>query len=261
MVSFDEIIPPGKEGKVSAKVKTTGYKNQLTRTVTLQTNDPLQSSYVLKIKMNIKSVLFIQPADRVSWNAQVHRTDKKLFFISSADDPDFEVTEVLTRRKDMQTTVTKAPEGKCTSQPCYQLTVTFTPDKATNRYNERLTVSTNSKREPQTFISLYGRIGGNINYMPNRLTLNSQKSSNNGLVSATINLTGANGKLEIIDVSTNDPRLKTTLHTVEKNTSYVLTAIWNSPDMLEKKLNPSITITTNDNAQKNITIPVLIYRK
>ena len=261
MASFDKVIPPGKEGKIAVKVKTQGYKNTLTRSIAVETNDPAQQKIALKVKMNIKRAVLIEPQERLTWNARVNASETKSFFISSENDPEFAVTAVQGRRQDVKTTFIKVADDKCKNAPCYEVKATFSPDKVSNRYNERLTIKTTSKREPETFITLSGRIDGNIIYNPTRLNLQSDDSLNNGLASASVNLTTTADPFVITAVSTDDLRLKTVLHPLEEHQSYVLTVIWDGGGMLETNVNSAVTISTNDSTQQQISIPVAIHKR
>jgi hypothetical protein len=53
VASFDEAIPPGQAGKVTASVRTDGLAGVVNKVVTVQTNDPARPTFTLTLKATI----------------------------------------------------------------------------------------------------------------------------------------------------------------------------------------------------------------
>jgi hypothetical protein len=61
-VSFDKVIAPGEEGKVKVKVITKGYGgNRYSKSIHVDTNDPIHADIELKISGDIKTFAAIIP--------------------------------------------------------------------------------------------------------------------------------------------------------------------------------------------------------
>jgi len=61
VASFDQAIPPGKVGKVSASVRTENYRGQVEKTITVTTDDPTKSVVTLRIKANVVGSIVMLP--------------------------------------------------------------------------------------------------------------------------------------------------------------------------------------------------------
>ncbi len=61
MASFDEAIPPGQVGKVTAAVKTENYRGQVEKSITVTTDDPTKSTVQLRIKANVVGSVVVLP--------------------------------------------------------------------------------------------------------------------------------------------------------------------------------------------------------
>lgn len=62
MASYDEAIPPGKVGKVTAQLKTEHYRGPVEKTITVTSSDPQNPSLTLHLKANVVGSVEILPA-------------------------------------------------------------------------------------------------------------------------------------------------------------------------------------------------------
>ncbi len=62
MASFDEVIPPGQAGKVSAAMRTDGLSGQVSKIVTVTTDDPGRPTFNLTLRATIVASVDILPA-------------------------------------------------------------------------------------------------------------------------------------------------------------------------------------------------------
>ncbi len=260
MTSFDEVILPGQEGTVSVNVRTAGYRGRLTRSIALETNDRTQAKASLHIKMEIKTVLIIEPSYQLSWDAKLNETSKKTFVIRSEVEPDFDIVKIEPRRDDFSVSYTKLPAEQCQGGACYELTVTFQPKDVMTRYTERIAIHTTSVREPVTQLTLFGRVDGNVLYFPYTLNLSSNAAVNFGQVSTTVHFNRPEGGLNIVGANSDNPHIKTFLFPLVPEESYVLTIVWTGAEMQEKLIRGNITIKTNAKVQEEITLPYSVRK-
>jgi hypothetical protein len=62
VASFDEAIPPGQAGKVTASVRTDGLAGSVSKVVTVQTNDPARTTFPLTLKATIVASVNFYPS-------------------------------------------------------------------------------------------------------------------------------------------------------------------------------------------------------
>lgn len=61
MASYDEVIPPGQAGKVTAQLKTENYRGTVEKLITVTTNDPANASLTLRLKATIVGSVEVLP--------------------------------------------------------------------------------------------------------------------------------------------------------------------------------------------------------
>lgn len=209
--------------------------------------------------MSVKTSIIIEPSYQIGWDAKINETSQKRFIIRSNVEPGIELIKVEPRRSEFSATYTKLPAEQCKGASCYELSITFQPRTVVSRYTERIAITTTSKREPTTYLTIFGRVDGNIVYEPHKLNLQSQASRNFGQASATVHLNKLEGGLEIVDVTTDNPALKAFLSPLEAGKSYVLTVVWGGEKIDGKRVRGNIMIKTNDPLQAELSIPYSVH--
>jgi hypothetical protein len=61
VAEFDQVIPPGGEGRVTIKVSTGGYRGPKQWNAEVYTNDPRWKEFILTVKAYVKPVLTVKP--------------------------------------------------------------------------------------------------------------------------------------------------------------------------------------------------------
>ena len=62
MASFDRIIPPGGEGKITLSVDTKRYNGNIRKTATVYTNDPEKAGLTLGIRAFVRAPISLKPS-------------------------------------------------------------------------------------------------------------------------------------------------------------------------------------------------------
>ena len=70
MTEFDKVIRPGGVGKVTASIHTINLKGDVTKSVTVTTNDPANKSFVLQIKAKVLVPIDVQPSEMVAFDGK-----------------------------------------------------------------------------------------------------------------------------------------------------------------------------------------------
>ncbi|RMG48474.1 MAG: hypothetical protein D6718_01690 [Acidobacteria bacterium] len=66
MAEFDSVIPPGGQGKVVAKVHTKGQQGRRTKTISVQTDDPVRPNVTLRLSFEARPAVAVYPAPTVN---------------------------------------------------------------------------------------------------------------------------------------------------------------------------------------------------
>ncbi len=61
MASYDKVIPPGGEGRITLKVNTKGYQGKISKGARVYTNDPKKAFFVLRLTAFVKVPIHVSP--------------------------------------------------------------------------------------------------------------------------------------------------------------------------------------------------------
>ena len=156
-VSYDKEIPPGGKGTVSVEVNTQGYGGRrLWKRVLVQTNDPENPKFYLKIGGNVEEFVDIEPR-KVELVGHLGKVLKEQVTIIPVKAYPFKIVEISAGGgKNIQL---ELEEVKTSGETKYLLTV-FNLRKETGQYHDMIYLKTDSEIRPEILINVYGRIKG-----------------------------------------------------------------------------------------------------
>ena len=182
MASFDEVVPPGKAGKLKASVHTQNYRGAIVKSITVSHDDPSQPAIVLTVKANVVGSVDILPypalalAPRLKGFGSPARllvrkdpTETGILAVSdvSASAPWLEVAARVV------TAVEPAVEGLPQAQPGdVALSVQVTGVPPTGIHAETVTFKTGLTREPNVSIPVHVTVRAAVMVQPRDLILN-----------------------------------------------------------------------------------------
>lgn len=173
VANFDKVIKPGETGKVGAHVDTTAFAGPISKTITLQTNDPNTPSAQLTIHAVVKPFVEAYPAGFVRYNLLQGDTATQSVVIYSEEDEPFQVTGIDVPGDYVKANFTKIENeadrvkaGK-PGQTQYKVDITFGgPTVQLGPIAERIKIKTNSKHQPEYPVSLTGVIRPTYSVQP-----------------------------------------------------------------------------------------------
>ncbi len=166
VADFDKVIKPGDTGKVNAHVDTTNFAGPIAKGVTVETNDPNTPTSQLTIHAIVKPYVEAYPAGFVRFNMlQGDAETQSLVFYSEEEDP-FQILKVevpgdyvKATFKKIENDADKAQGVGRAGQNQYKLDITVGgPDAKIGPLADKVHIVTNSKHQPEYFVSLSGVI-------------------------------------------------------------------------------------------------------
>jgi hypothetical protein len=149
-------IPPGGEGKIKVKVSTRGRKGNLQKTVVVQSNDPKQPRYALKIKGIVEVIAAFEP-DRLNLkNIAKGETVTRTVKISGREADKLKITELVSSKPEELTAELVTEEGKPAAK------ITFKAGDKAGRLSARVTGKTNLKNPKEIFLYVYGQVSDDL---------------------------------------------------------------------------------------------------
>lgn len=163
VADFDKVIKPGQIGKVTAHVDTTTFAGPIAKAVTLETNDPSAPSAQVTIHAVVKPYVEAYPAGFVRFNMLQGDTEKQTVTLYSEEKDPFEIVKIESPSEWIKVVQTKnegadiVPNVGRTGQSQYRFDITVGgPDAKVGPLAEKIHVITNSKNQPDYYVSVTG---------------------------------------------------------------------------------------------------------
>jgi hypothetical protein len=164
VADFDKVIKPGETGKVTAHVDTTAFAGPISKSVTLETNDPNTPTAQLTLHAIVKPYVEAYPAGFVRFNLLQGDADTQTVTLYSEEDEPFEIKSIevpgdyvkasfskIDKKEDLAPNVGKAGQNQ------YRVNITVGgPDAKIGPLADKVRVFTTSKHQPEYSISISG---------------------------------------------------------------------------------------------------------
>ena len=168
-------IPPGKTAPIEVTWETRDW-NAFAQTVTLGTNDPEKSVVTLMVRGKILPPVAVEPSSTVSFpnaaNEQTHRASVRIL---SPDQAGLKITKIINSKPNLIITETKpmTPEElkPLNVKSGYHLDIQVKPGLPLGPFKEELVVQTDNPTNPETKITIAGKITGPISVFPEKLDM------------------------------------------------------------------------------------------
>ncbi len=144
MASFDKVISPGQEGKITLSVKTKNMSGKFAKSATITSNDPKQSSLRIKLKGEVKNYISVKPSPRVYLTGYEGDTlTKSLKIINNADSP----LKITNLKSDIDNKISYELKSVVDGKE-YELMVK-TMEGLDGRSRGKITLTTNNEKKPK----------------------------------------------------------------------------------------------------------------
>lgn len=162
---WTKIIPPGGTGKVTLKVDTARFKGPISKTATVQTNDPELATYRLTVNANVMTYIDVLPTDTASFRHYRGEEKKEKITIHSNEKDPLQIKEVKVEGDAIKYALAKSTDG--TND--HELSIWLDPKAPIGTVNGKLTLLTSSPKEPEVVVNVRGTVLGQISVSPSSL--------------------------------------------------------------------------------------------
>lgn len=144
MASFDKVIPPGQEGKITLSVKTQNMSSgKFSKSASINCNDPKHPKLKIRLKGEIKNYISVKPSSRIYLAGTEGDIISKSVKIIQHEDSPLKITQIESDIDDkINYELKSVVEGKE-----YELMVK-TQKGLQGRSRGKITLTTNSKKKP-----------------------------------------------------------------------------------------------------------------
>jgi hypothetical protein len=230
VAKFDKVISPGREGKIELAVGGDKVHGEFTKSATVDSNDPDHPHMTLTVTGKEIPYVDVEPEGTVYLHGRFgEAVEQDLTVKSNEKDLDLKVTGV---RSNIDDKITYAVEPS--AEPgAYTLKVFKNPKLPSLSTYGTITVSTNSKRAPETAVQVHVMTKGSITLSPTILNYGAVKfTDNNGPgtpETKAITVTKTAGGFKITDVSINNDSYKAVVDPVMPGQQYRIQVTFTPP--------------------------------
>jgi hypothetical protein len=266
VADFDKVIKPGETGKVTAHVDTAAFAGPIAKTVTLETNDPTTPTSQLTIHAVVKPYVEAFPAGFVRFNLLQGDADSQTVTLYSEEDEPFQVTKIETPGDWVKATfdkvtsdADKAPNVGRPGQDQYKVKITVGgPDAKIGPLADKVHIITNSKHQPDYYISISGVVRPTFRVEPSALNFGEVTPAD---VAATrmVMLHSNNLKTPeafvVSKAESSVPAVVTSVKPGANKGEYEVT-LQIAKDAKPGDVDGTVTIYTNDKVNPVVTVPM-----
>ncbi|MCE5315196.1 MAG: DUF1573 domain-containing protein [Armatimonadota bacterium] len=149
-------ITPGNSAAIEAIFNTAGYPGNISKTVTVITNDPAHSSVVLKITGEVVPIAEIQPQRRLNLgNVKPGAIVLKDIVVVPKIEQRFRLVKVKSLGKRVTMLAFDKSKNKAGN---YKLKIRFMAGSVLGRFNEQISIMTDLPGNPVIKCSVYGNV-------------------------------------------------------------------------------------------------------
>lgn len=266
VADFDKVIKPGETGKVTAHVDTTNFAGPIAKSVTVETNDPNNPTSQLTIHAIVKPYVEAYPAGFVRYNMLQGDTETQSVTFYSEEEEPFEITKievpgdyVKATLKKLESESDKVPNVGRPGQSQYKVDITVGgPDAKIGPLGEKVHILTNSKHQPEYWISLSGVIRPTIRVEPLGINFGEITPSDNGatrVVMLKSNDLKTPDRFVVSKAETSTPLVGVTVKPTPNKGEYEVT-LQIAKDAKPGDIDGAVKIYTSDKINPIVTVPI-----
>jgi hypothetical protein len=264
-VAFDPVIAPGKEGKITLQVNTTGYNGPISKAATVTTNDPTQPSFDLVIQFNALDgaprgqavgPFLVSPAMRASGATIVGGSANLVMTIYNTGTTPRKITGVKTEGTAFKVTLDPNQDGTR-----YMIQAVSSPTLAIGNHTQTVKLTTDSPETPEIQLELETTVDAPLRVGPAAISLDRVTAAEGGApprLSKFVFISQLGGPaFEVKGVSSTLPFLTAVLESSTPGKTYVMRVKFTGVPPAGRHQG-KITIDTNIAAQPKLEIAVTV---
>ncbi len=257
MASFDKVIPPGQEGKISFEIDGKRIHEAFSKSASVSTNDPKHPMLTIALAGKVIPYVEIQPSRQIYLSGMYgEKVSKEIVVSSNEKKKNFKITG-LSSNIDDKITYSYAPD---TEPGRYKITVWKNPKLPTLNTWGNLNIDTNSERSQRTVIQVSVATRGSILCQPSQLNFGAVKFSPDGkLVKSadqSLEVMKMEGQFAIKDVSFTTADYKARVEPIEAGKRYKISVDF-APTAQKKNYYDEMIINTDDPQEPSLRIRLI----
>lgn len=236
-------------------MKTAGKIGKRTQVISVHSNDPDQKVVRLKISMDIQVILAVEPK-RLGFGRLKKGSQYPVKYASlvGLEKDNTNIKSVKSENKHIKVEAGLFDSGDSNKK---QFKVTILPEMGIGHFSTLLTIETDHKSKKNLKLFVIGEILGNIRLSSKGFSFGLLRKGVKREKIITLTAAISDYAFKVLDVQNTVPGLCTEVTTMQEGSSYLVKAsISINEDFSKDALDGKVIITTDDEDQKIIEIPV-----
>jgi hypothetical protein len=265
VADFDKVIKPGQTGKVTAHVDTTAFAGPISKTVSIETSDPMTPEATLTIHATVKPFVEAFPAGFVRFNMLLGDAETQSITLYSDEEEPFEITHIDVPGDYVKVVPHKIEDPNSrvqagrANQNQYRLDITVGgPDAKIGPLADKIHIATNSKHQPDYFVSVTGVVRPTFRVEPTTVNFGEVAPTDPAATRGVILRSNSLKTPEMFNVTkaeTSIPGVTANVKPTDHKGEYEVT-LQVAKDAKPGDLDGTVKIYTNDKINPVVTLPV-----
>jgi Protein of unknown function (DUF1573) len=266
VADFDKVIKPGAIGKITAHVDTASFSGPISKAVMLETNDPSAPTAQVTISAVVKPFVEAFPTGFVRFNLIQGDVEKQSLTLFSEEEAPFEIVKIESPTEYIKAEYAKldsaslVPNVGRSGQNQYRLDITVGGDDARiGPLAEKIRIITNSKHQPDYWVSVTGVIRPSVRVEPSGINFGEISPSDATAATRVVSFRSMDLKTPeafvVTKAESGIPGLTTSIKPTEKKGEYLVT-LQVSKDAKPGVIDGNVTVYTSDRVRSTVVIPV-----
>jgi hypothetical protein len=245
----DKIISPGKAGEIKATFKSGSFKGNVTKSITVVSNDPNSPNFKLTLSGEIVEEISVKPRNINFGSIYLGKEIDEKIEIKTTTESNFKIKKITSSKSFANASITeKNKDG-------YTIKVTLKDNHKIGRFSGGIYLETDNPRQPKVTIPFFGEIIGDITTYPNNIyygrIIKGKEITQKVFVKINKN------DIKILNSKVSPDYLSAKIiERYEKNNPHCLVEIKLDKEAPTGKLNGSLELYTNSKMQPTIIIPI-----
>ena len=257
MASFDKVIPPGQEGKITFQIDGNRIHEAFSKSATVQTNDPKHPQITIALAGKVIPYIEVQPSRQIFLSGMYgEKISKEITVSSNEKKKNFKITG-LSSNIDDKITYSFAPDKE---PGRYKITVWKNPKLPTLNAYGNLNIETNNEHSSKAVIQVSVATRGSIICQPSQLNFGAVKFSLSGVLEKpavqTLDVVKVDGEFTIKDVTFTAADYKAQVETLDRGKRYKIKVDF-VPTAKKKNYYDEMIINTNDPQEPSLRIRLI----
>lgn len=262
VADYTKTVAPGETGKIHASIDTKRFRGPITKSITVSSNDPVDSKISLQAKATVKPFVDVLPSQHVFLRTDRGQvSSKQVTLVSHEEELELTIDKVDSSSELVSVVWAAVEEGQTdedgeTIEGDYTIDITLSDKAPVGRVNGTVDVFTNSEKAEKITLQVRGNVRGLVQVRPSRVFLGNLDTTVEEPVVKTVRVTArGEGNIAVEKVESSFAAITSKITVVEEGKSYDI-ELEIKGDLPQGPLDEVVTIFTNDKDEAEIEVKI-----